>query len=407
MVKPCNTDVAREFDVIVYGATGFTGRLVAQYLAEAKSAAGVSWALCGRRKEALEQVADACGAKGGAKPLVFVADSSNAEQLDVVCRMTKVVIACAGPFTKVGMPLAESCVRCGTHYVDITGEPAFVRKLVETLHDKAVANEVLLLPCSGFDSVPSDVANAYAFELAAEAKEKVTHVGAAFRLGGKGGVSRGTLESCLLVAKTLSLTDLHPNSLVPKDQRGKVATPMTKLPWYNAHLRSLVGPYFMAATNERVVRRANYLSAEPRKSASYVEMYKGGVIEVVFMVLFHFIFVLAFVPFAPTLLRRFVFPAPGEGPTEKKSSFTADAMAFRDRQDVKPVVHGRVKSNVGVYRFTAIAAAETALAVAKGETDPGSAKGGVRTAGCTVFRALKKRLEASGHCNFESVTVRK
>jgi short subunit dehydrogenase-like uncharacterized protein len=398
----------REFAVVVHGATGFTGRLVSQYMSEAKSAAHVDWAICGRREEKLEELAAECGKKGR-KPQIIVADADSKATIEEMCKRTQVVIACAGPFTKLGMPVAEACVKTGTHYVDITGEFNYGRKLVEELHDSAVKKGVVLLPFSGFDSVPSDLSNAYAFELAQEAGTDIRHVANAFRIKGGMAPSRGTIESILLIFENLEKQDRSPMSLIPSDRRPKVATPSAKFPSFNRALVSFTGPFFMEAINARVVRRANVLSSnDNRRLASYEEFSRGGVVEVVMAFLVSVVFlILTKVPGAVNFMRKHLFPSEGEGPTEKKNSrWTVDTLGYKKHGDATPVVRGRVSSDLDGYRFTAMSASEAALALVNNELDEG-VHGGVLSTGCALTQALPRRLKETGRVKFEPVRVGK
>jgi len=403
--------MSHEFDVVVFGATGYTGRLVAAYLSEAPSCAATKWAICGRSRDKLESLAKSCAEKGegkdNRKPAILVADVSSKEELEAAFRRAKVVIACAGPFSQVGMPVAEACVASGTHYVDITGEFPYVRRLIEQLHDQAVAKNVVLLPCSGFDCVASDMANVLAFQLAKDS-DAVKHVEVAFRASGGLGVSRGTLESILLLKSTMTRADLSRLSLVARDRRQGMPTPQTRLPYFHNVLNSYVGPYVMAAINERIVRRSNSLSSDAnRRTAGYMELYRGSLIEVIISVAMQFAVMLMLLPGVATLLRKFVFPVAGEGPDPtKKGGFVADVMGFEKQGQSHPTVHGRITCSVTGYIFTAIAAVETALAVANDEMDDG-VPGGVRTVGCTLTEALPRRLQATGKITYETIVTPK
>ena len=393
----------RTLDIVVHGATGYTGRLISRYLASATSASTIRWAVAGRSKDKLEVLAADCAKlvaerKSGQKPLVIVADSGDAAALRAMCVQTKVVIACAGPFSKYGMPLVEACVDTQTHYVDITGEFPFIREMIERVHEKAVAKGVLLLPCSGFDAIPSDIGNAYAFRLADEAGTQIRHVEAAFRCKFTG-ASRGTLESVLNIRQAIGKADLSPLSLVAKPNRRGIATPRVVFPWYHSTFGQYIGPFMMAATNEKVVRRSNSLAGPHRAQSSYVEMIRGGLLEVAVQFVAFVAMAVLFVPGVATVLRKYVFPAAGEGPKDTNGSFTVDVLGYASRDAKKPVVHGRISCDLECYGFTAISAAETALAVLNEETDSGVV-GGVVTPGAALTQALPRRLEASGRVKF-------
>jgi hypothetical protein len=139
------------YDVILYGATGFTGRLVAAQLARRAAASfpELRWAIAGRNRERLDEVArSVCGGACG----VVVGDADEA-----IAAQARVVISTAGPFSEVGSDLVAACARLGRDYVDTTGETPWVRGLIDRHDDEASASGALIVPLCGFDSVPSDL----------------------------------------------------------------------------------------------------------------------------------------------------------------------------------------------------------------------------------------------------------
>jgi short subunit dehydrogenase-like uncharacterized protein len=126
---------AREFDIIVYGATGYTGRLVAEYL---KDKAGLKWAMAGRSLAKLQEVRDFVGAAKDT-PLV-VADASDPASLDAMCKRAKVILTTVGPYQLYGEPLVAACVEAGTDYTDLCGEPVWMRQMIDTYHEAAKAS---------------------------------------------------------------------------------------------------------------------------------------------------------------------------------------------------------------------------------------------------------------------------
>jgi short subunit dehydrogenase-like uncharacterized protein len=150
----------REFDVVLWGCTGFTGRLVARYFAKtiAPRVPQLRWALAGRDEARLHELAVSIGRSGcmpqhPAVPLL-VATSDNFVS---VARSAQVVLSTAGPFARYGTPVVEACVRAGTDYVDINGETGWHRSMIDAYDAEARANGVVLVPSSGFDSIPSDL----------------------------------------------------------------------------------------------------------------------------------------------------------------------------------------------------------------------------------------------------------
>lgn len=179
---------ARVYDVLLWGATGFTGKLTAAYIS--KNYPNLRWAIGGRNISKLNDV------KAELKIEVpcEIADVSNADQLDALVRLTKVIIATAGPFALFGSPVIESCIRVGTHYCDITGEVQWVRVMIDKYEKQAIENKVKIVNCCGLDCIPCDIG----CQFICEEMEKKGITPTEVRLtciSVKGGVSGGTLYS--------------------------------------------------------------------------------------------------------------------------------------------------------------------------------------------------------------------
>ena len=152
------TDDGRELDLVLFGATGFTGALTADYLAE-RGPAGLRWALAGRSRDKLERerdrLADAHPGLSGLE--LVVADSGDPASLADLAARTKVVITTVGPYVDRGEALAGACAEAGTDYCDITGEGEFVDRVYVAHHATAASTGARLVHCCGFDSVPHDL----------------------------------------------------------------------------------------------------------------------------------------------------------------------------------------------------------------------------------------------------------
>ncbi|KAI9024843.1 Saccharopine dehydrogenase-domain-containing protein, partial [Hyaloraphidium curvatum] len=153
----------KNIDVLVWGATGFTGGFVCDYLAARKQPEGFKWGIAGRSADKLSELKKRlekdAKEKHGYDLVVeaVVADSSSQESVDAAVGRAKVVASCAGPFTRLGTPVVDACVRLGTDYCDITGETNWVRSLIEKYDSLADQNGVIIVPMCGFDCVPSDL----------------------------------------------------------------------------------------------------------------------------------------------------------------------------------------------------------------------------------------------------------
>ena len=145
---------SREFDVIVWGASGFTGKLVAEYLFENYgSIKDLKWAIAGRDLSKLESVRIEIGNE--TIPII-IADSCDLESLNSMTKRTKVICTTVGPYAKYGSKLVSSCVENNTHYCDLAGEVQWIRKIIDQFHEKAKVNGTKIVNSCGFDSIPSD-----------------------------------------------------------------------------------------------------------------------------------------------------------------------------------------------------------------------------------------------------------
>jgi short subunit dehydrogenase-like uncharacterized protein len=155
----------RDFSVVVFGATGITGRLVAAYLADRAEEVGARWAVAGRDAAKLERV---LGEVGVTAPETIVADVGDPDSLAVMVSRTRVVLDLVGPYTLYGKPVIEACVSGGAHYVDLTGEIPFARRVLDAYDERAAAAGVKIVEISGFEALPPDLAVLLAAETARE-----------------------------------------------------------------------------------------------------------------------------------------------------------------------------------------------------------------------------------------------
>jgi short subunit dehydrogenase-like uncharacterized protein len=148
----------RRYDVVLFGATGFTGGLTASYLA-ANGPEGLRWALVGRNRAKLEAVADRLKREhpGAPPPDLIEAEAADRDALDGVARSARVVITTVGPYVLYGEPLVAACAAAGTDYVDLTGEPEFVDRMWTLHHAEAERSGARIVHCCGFDSIPHDL----------------------------------------------------------------------------------------------------------------------------------------------------------------------------------------------------------------------------------------------------------
>jgi short subunit dehydrogenase-like uncharacterized protein len=390
----------RDLDVVLYGATGFVGKLTAEYLAKA-APAGAHIGLAGRSLERLERVRDDLGVDW---PLI-VADSQDEAALAEMAARATVVATTVGPYRKYGMPLARACAEAGTHYADLTGETLFMRDTIDQLDEAARASGARIVHNCGFDSIPSDIGTLLLHEAAGELEETTLLVR---RI--KGGISGGTIDSLKGTvdeakgdrSKQKVLGD--PYALSPdraaepdlgdeRDLRGVE---------HSEELGTWLGPFVMANLNTRVVRRSNALQQWAYgRTFRYREVmgFGDGVAGraralAVAGGLSALPIGLALPP--TRFVLDHVLPDPGEGPGEDmvRNGFFHFEIHARTPGGDRWVCHVKAKGDPG-YGATAVMLGESALCLALDEEKlPGRA--GVLTPATGMGRALAERLRAAG-----------
>jgi short subunit dehydrogenase-like uncharacterized protein len=269
-----------KFDIVVYGATGFTGQLVAEYLAaQYKNDANLKWAMAGRSREKLASVRDAIGAPADT-PLI-VADASDLASLKAMVAQTKSVITTVGPYQFYGNELVAACAAAGVDYFDLCGEPLWMRQMIDKHEAAAKASGARIVFSCGFDSVPFELGAFFVQEEArrmfgapaSRVKGRVREMRGTLS-GGTAASARATFEA---VAKDLSLVSMlkDPFALTP-GFKGPKQPPGSK-PSYEEDLLSWVAPFMMALINTRNVHRSNMLMGFPYgKEFVYDEMVLTG-----------------------------------------------------------------------------------------------------------------------------------
>lgn len=402
----------REFDLVLMGATGFTGRLVAEYLLRAGEKEGLKWALAGRNEKKLQELKDQLG-KGADALEIIVADSLDRESLEALARRTQVVCSTVGPYSKYGTPLVEACVQSGTDYCDLTGEAHWIRKIIDLLHDKAEKNQARIVHCCGFDSIPSDLG---VLMMQRAAKRKYSRPAQSmkyFLARGRGGVSGGTLDSVATSMeevgknKKVARQMADPYGLNPESSPRGSDGGFQKGVAYDRDIQGWTAPFVMAVINEKIVRRSNaLLENEYGQDFNYSEvslMGSGvsGALKATGMTLSLGAFA-GGMALAPTrrLLQRFVLPSPGEGPDEaarEAGYFNVKLFARGVDDEGKSFT---LKGAVGAdkdpgYGATAIMLGESALCLAlDGEVT--AARGGILTPAVAMGERLIERLKTAG-----------
>ncbi|MBC7685375.1 MAG: saccharopine dehydrogenase NADP-binding domain-containing protein [Bdellovibrionales bacterium] len=404
--------MTKDFDIIVFGATGFTGRLVAQYLTTAYPHGEIEWAMAGRDAGKLEQVRALIGAP--ATVALITAHACDGAALAALVARTRVVITTVGPYQLHGEALAIACAKAGTDYLDLCGEPVWMAKMIPLLEGPASTSGARILFSCGFDSIPFDLGVLFLQE---EAQKRF---GAPLRrVHGrvrtmKGALSGGTLASALatieavkrdpqlgrLMADPFALTPGFAGPPQPEGERAQ----------YDALAKSWTGPFMMAAINTKNIHRTNALLShrwgrefeydermltgdgskgerKARKLATTDRLQN------------------ALLGFAPTrfLLRKFALPKPGEGPGKAERENGRYELHFMGRAaNGTPLRVSVTGDRDPGYGSTAKMISESALCLV---ADPQRtlAAGGVWTAGSALGMLLLRRLEERAGLRFSVI----
>jgi short subunit dehydrogenase-like uncharacterized protein len=251
-----------KFDIIVYGATGFTGQLVAEYLATRyKGNANLKWAMAGRSRDKLASVRDAIGAP--ADTALIVADASDPASLKAMVGQTRSVISTVGPYQLYGTDLLAACVADGTDYFDLCGEPLWMREMIVKHEATAKSTGARIVFSCGFDSLPFELG---VFRVQEEARKMFGAAASRVRamdLKHSGGTAASMKASFVATARDLSLVALlrNPFALTPGFEGPK--QPPGNRPLFDQELDSWTAPFPMATINTRNVHRSNVLMGFP------------------------------------------------------------------------------------------------------------------------------------------------
>ncbi|WP_085999081.1 saccharopine dehydrogenase family protein [Nocardia higoensis] len=402
----------REFDLTVFGATGYVGKLIAEYVLGA-APAGARIALAGRSAAKLALVKEELGPRAADWALV-VADSTDQAALDGLAARTRAVITTVGPYLRYGMPMVEACAKAGTHYADLTGEPLFIRDAIDTWHDTAVSTGAKIVNSCGYDSVPSDLSVYQLYRrTVADNTGELTDVTLVAAL--KGGVSGGTIDSgrAMMEAVAADSSKLKvlgdPYALTVDPAREPEVGGLSDQAFGRASridpsLDGWVGTFVMASHNTRIVRRSNgLLGWVYGKNFRYREVMSAGSSPLAPVVAAAMtggtvagIGALALLSRAKVgrkLLDR-VLPAPGTGPSEQSRRtgwFTMKTVAHTT-SGAKYLATFAGTGDPG-YQATAVMIGETGLALA---FDDLPEIAGVLTPAAAAGDALTERLRATG-----------
>jgi len=401
----------REFDIIVWGATGFTGRLVAEYMLQKYGANGeIKWAMGARNAVKLEQVQKELGAE---EVPIVIADSQKPETLERMVQRTKVICTTVGPYAKYGSYLVGACVQNQTDYCDLAGEVQWMRKMIDQHHEAAKANGTRIVHTCGFDSIPSDMG---VYFLQKEAKEKLGEYCQQIKLrvrAMKGGPSGGTVASLNNVMaeayedKSIFKILKNPYGLNPQgEMEGDDVPDLTKV-IFDEDSNSWIAPFVMASINTKVVRRSHALENFPfgkdfrydeatMMGNSYMGKMKGNMMRLGLGL------VMAGKPgsFLKNTVNRFL-PKPGEGPSKKEREEGFFKLLLigkmRNGEILKATVSGDRDPG---YGSTSKMLAESAICLAK-DKDQTPKIAGVLTPSVALGNVLLQRLEKNAGLEFK------
>lgn len=398
----------RDYDVVLYGASGFTGKQTVQYFAEQVPPGELRWAIAGRNREKLEAVKTQLG--GAAKDVdVLVADSREQTAIDAIVSRTRVLLSTAGPFAIYGSAIVDACVRLKTHYVDITGETPWVRDLIDRYHQQAAADGTRIIPFCGFDSVPSDLGTYLVVRhIQSELGVPCRGVKAFFQMNG--GVNGGTLASALNLYETGQAERARdPFLLNPPGEHAKEEVARNHdptLPQYDQDIAAWVGPFIMSSINTRVVRRSCALFAQWQApygtDFSYQEYMKFdgplGLAQAAGLTTGMALFEVALQSPIRHLLKP-ILPQPGVGPSERTMNegwFRCELLGWAsDGRKVRGLVRGQGDpGNRATVKFLCESA--LSLAVNADELPGGPLRGGILTPATGLGEVLAKRLRNAG-----------
>jgi short subunit dehydrogenase-like uncharacterized protein len=386
--------MSRTFDIIVYGASGFTGRLVAEYLdANYKNGGPVKWAMAGRSLEKLAAVRDEIGAPADT-PLI-ACDANDPASLEAMVKATKVVLTTVGPYQLYGEGLVAACASHGTDYVDLCGEPVWMRFMVDAHEAAAKASGARIVFSCGFDSIPSDLGVQLAQEeMMARHGVPASRINARVRKisGGASGGTVASLKATLAAAATnpVVLEYLRdPFAITPGFSGAKQPSGMKV--YFDEVMGSWVAPFVMAPINTRNVHRTNMLLGHPYGTDFvYEEMMATGPGDKGEMI--------ANAVANDTSMSSDSAPKPGEGPSkEEREAGHYDILFMAEAGEGKRVNVAVTGDRDPGYGSTSKMIAESALCLLNEAKD---AKGGIWTAGSVMGPALRARLVANAGLTF-------
>jgi short subunit dehydrogenase-like uncharacterized protein len=401
----------REYDVVVWGATGFTGKLVADYLAATYGVGGdLKWAIAGRNRAKLEAVRTSILADPQLEQLpIIIADSENEKSLEDMAARSRVICTTVGPYALYGTALVAACVAAGTDYCDLAGEIHWMAKIIAIYQGEAEESGARIVHTCGFDSIPSDMGTWFLQQAIAD-QHGVAATQVKSRIGrNRGSASGGTIASMLNMMDEAKEDDsvreamTNPYSLYPADTPPGDDGADQANARFDPDFQQWTSPFIMAAINTRVVRRSNALLGFPwgegfrfdesMLNRSRYEATRNALATSVGMLS------LAVGP-VRNLAKKFL-PQPGEGPSRQAREAGHYELFFHGRhpEDASKNMRARVTGDMDPgYGSTSKMLAEAAVCLAK---DARSTGGGIWTPASAMAETLLDRLQKNAGLTFE------
>ena len=398
-------NMSRDFDIVIWGSTGFTGRLVVEYLLSTYGEQSpFSWAVAARNKEKLMQVINELSSKYpfATKLPTMIADSFDRKSLDEMTRKTKVICTTVGPYSKYGSELVASCIAHGTHYCDLTGEPPFVKNMIDLHHETAIKQKCRIVHFCGFDSIPSDIGTWMIQEEYKKQHQQYLDEICFYMGPSKGGFSGGTIASMLHMFEQVGDKKIrrilgNPYALDPDDGIKKPRVSDNVGLNFDKDINKWIGPFIMAATNTRAVRRSHALQNYPYgHNFIYKEVMSMPSLFMALGLTFGLTSFISLVAFPPTrnILQKFFLPKPGEGPSEDARENGYFVIYLIGKKDGKITCKGTIKGQKDPgYGETAKMLAESALCLALDELPRNY---GIITPAYAMGEPLLQRLREAG-----------
>ena len=400
----------KQFDIIIWGATSFTGKLVVEYLFKKFASNKIKWAIAGRNKEKLENVRSKVADKNIP---IFIADSFDEKSLSVIVKKSKVICSTVGPYSLYGSLLVELCVKHSTNYCDITGEAHWIRTIIDKFHEDAKKKKIKIVNSCGFDSIPSDM-GVYFIQNEIKKAYKSYAKSIKMRVAGiRGGISGGTYGSMnnllkeAYADKSVFKVLNNPYGLNPRDKMEGLDKKDLRKIIFDNESKSWIYPFIMAGINTKIVRRSNALSNfQYGKEFTYEEATMAGKGISGFWKAILALFPLAMIGINPnSFLKKIVnsfMPKPGEGPGIEKRKNGFYNLRFYITIDKKRKAFAKVigDSDPG-YGSTSKMLAESALSLAFDNLPDNY---GVITPSFAMGDKLLNRLKENAGLSFEFKT---